>query len=135
VNEDGVPVSVSGGFLKSFAAPFLDAFGPESLFSRTLSDYLTMGLARMLIAKGRLMEADPVAIFSDDEAMDVLRSLGRSHPNLKTLFLQEPLGHVPLGAIEQSFDALFGTATFRSWLESFESRAFESCRELTKQLS
>jgi hypothetical protein len=133
--NDGVAVSVSDGFLKSFAAPFLEAFRPESLFARTLSDYLTMGLARMLIAKGHLMETDPVAIFSDDEAIDVLRSLGRSHPNLKTLFFQEPLGHVPVGAIEESFDALFGTATFRAWLGSFESRAFESCRELTKQPS
>lgn len=135
MTESSVPVSVSDGFLKSFADPFLDAFGAESLFARTLSDYLTMGLARMLIAKERLAEDDPVALFSDVGAVDVLSSLGRSYPSLKKLFLQEPLGHAPLGALEQSFDAIFGSATFRPWLAAFERRAFEACHAITTRPS
>jgi hypothetical protein len=135
VTEESVSVGVRDGFLQSFAVPFLEAFGAESLFARTLSDYLTMGLARMLIAKGRLSENDPVALFSDTDAIEVLSSLGRSYPSLKTLFLQEPLGYVPLGAIEQSFDTLFGSSRFLAWLEAFERRAFESCRALTTQPS
>jgi len=85
----------------------------------------------MLIAKGRLQESDPVALFSDEEALDVLRALTRTHPSLKVPFLQEPLDYSAAGAIEESFEALFGPATFRPWLTAFEARAFDSCRAIS----
>jgi hypothetical protein len=112
VGEEGVPVSVSDGFLKSFTAPFLNTFGADSLFVRTVSDFLTLGLTRMLIQKGRLQESDPVALFSDEEALEVLRGLTRAQPSLKVPLLQEPLGYGKAGAIEKSFDVVFGPSTF-----------------------
>jgi hypothetical protein len=132
VDEEGVPVSVSDGFLKSFAASFLSAFGAGSLFVRTVSDLFTLALARMLIEKGRLEESDPIALFSDEEALDVLKALMRTHPSLKVPFLQEPLGGVAAGAIEESFEAVFGASTFRPWLAAFEGRAFDSCRAISR---
>jgi hypothetical protein len=135
LEDEGVPVDVGEGFLKSFAPSFLSAYGGESLFVRTLSDMFTMALARMLIAHGKLEEADPVALFSDEMALDELRDLVRAEPALKGPLLQEPLGHAPTGAIEQAFEAALGARTFRPWLAAFEERSFETCRAISTPLS
>jgi hypothetical protein len=135
VDDEGVSVSISDGFLKSFAASFLSTFGAGSLFVRTISDLFTLALARMLIEKERLQESDPIALFSDEEALDVLKALTRTHPSLKVPFLQEPLGYVAPGAIEESFEVLFGASTFRPWLTAFEGRAFDSCRAISRSPS
>jgi hypothetical protein len=135
VDKEGVSVSVSDGFLKSFASSFLSTFGAGSLFVRTISDLFTLALARMLIEKGRLQESDPIALFSDEEALDVLKALTRTHPSLKVAFLQEPLGYGEARAIEQSFETLFGPSTFRPWLTAFESREFDSCRAISRHSS
>jgi hypothetical protein len=132
LEQDGIPASVTDGFLKSFAASFTNTFGADSLFVRTVSDLLTLSLARMLIAKGRLTESDSVAVFSDEEALDILRTLIGAHPSLKVPLLQEPLGHCAAGAIEQTFETLFGPSVFRSWLAAFERRAFDSCRAIAR---
>ena len=124
-------VNVGDGFLKSFAPSFLSRFGADALFVRTVSDLFTSALARMLREKGRLGEADPVALFSDAEALDVLRALTRAHPSLKEPLFQEPLGYAADGAIAESFDALFDAGTFGIWLAAFEARAFDQCRAVT----
>jgi hypothetical protein len=132
VDKEGVSVNVGDGFLKSFVSPFLSTFGADSLFVRTISDLFTLALARMLIEKGRLQESDPIALFSDEEALDVVKALTRTHPSLKVAFLQEPLGYGDARAIEQSFEALFGPSTFRPWLAAFEGREFDSCRAISR---
>ena len=132
MDNEGVSVSVGDGFAKSFAPSFLSRFGAQSLFVRTVSDFLTLGLARMLREKGRLGESDPVALFSDAEALDVLRALTRAHPSLKQPLFQEPLGYATDGAIAESFDALFDAGTFGTWLAAFEVRAFDRCRAVTQ---
>ena len=56
MDEDGVPVSVGDGFLKSFAPPFLSTFGADSLFVRTVSDFLATRIP--------LHPAEPLSISS-----------------------------------------------------------------------
>ncbi len=35
------------------------------------------------------------------------------------------------GAIEASFNAAFGSGSFKRWLSAFEEREFELCKEIT----
>jgi hypothetical protein len=135
LEEDGVPVNVGDGFLKSFAPSFLTAYGGESLFVRTISDLFTLALARMLIEHGKLDESEPVALFSDEAALEELRDLMRAEPAIRGPLLQESLGHAPAGAIEQVFEAALGPRTFRPWLAAFEERSFETCRAISTPMS
>jgi hypothetical protein len=132
VENDGVPVGVSEGFIKSFAAPFLERFGEDSLFVRTVSDYWTSALARMLIAKGKISDADPVALFSDPDALAAIVLLSKDEALKEPLF-QEPMGFAAPGAIESSFDAAYGPASFRKWLSAFEKREFELCGRIAQR--
>ena len=134
MEEEGVAVRVRDGFLKSFAAPFVERFGENSLFVRTVSDLWTSALARMLIEKGQISESDPVALFSDEEALGVLRALS-SDEALKEPLLQEPLGYADAGAIAESFDSAFGVGSFAKWLVAFEKRQFDLCPPLSRRLA
>ncbi len=132
MERDGVPVGVSDGFIKSFAAPFVERFGEGSLFVRTVSDLWTIALAHMLIDKGRLSETDPVALFSDPDALAVISDLVQVEA-LKMPLLQEPMGFAPIGTIESSFNGAFGSRSFERWLSAFEERKFDLCEQITRR--
>lgn len=134
VSDDDISVRVRDGFIKSFAAEFLDQFGENSLFARTVSDLWTSALARMLVEKGQLSDSDPVALLSDDEALQILRPLA-SDEALKEPLLQEPLGYSEVGTIKSAFDSAFGSGAFDKWLSAFEQREFENCSRLSQRLS
>ncbi len=131
---DGVLVRVRDGFIKSFSAPFLERFGERSLFVRTVSDLWTSALARMLIEKGQLTDSDPVALFSDAEALALIRALSGEEA-LKEPLLQEPVGYADPGAIQAAFESTFGVGSFTKWLAAFESRQFRRCAELVSRHS
>jgi hypothetical protein len=133
MEDEWVSVRVRDGFLKSFAASFVERFGEDSLFVRTVSDLWTTALARMLIEKGLISESDPVALFSDAEAVGVLRALS-SEEALKEPLLQETLGYSDGGAIADSFDSTFGAGSFAKWLTAFEKREFGHCAQLSRRL-
>ena len=130
MNSDGIPVSVHDGFLESFAEPFLETFGRESLFVRTVSDLWTIALARGLIDKGEMDDMVSVPLFSDDVALTELRIL-LGDLSLKQALLQEPMGFADPGTIEKVFDSLYGDGSFSYWLSAFERREFTECRKVT----
>ena len=132
MEDGGVSVKVGDGFRKSFATPFLERFGEDSLFVRTLSDLWTSALARMLIEKRQISEADPIALFSDAEALAIIRALSRNEA-LKNPLLQEPVGHAEAGAIEHAFESAFGSGSFKQWLAAFEGRDFARCTQLSQR--
>ncbi len=134
MSDDDVSVRVRDGFIKSFASAFLDHFGEDSLFARTVSDLWTSALARMLIDRGRLTESDPVALLADEEALQIVRALATDEA-LKEPLLQEPLGYSEVGTIKTSFDSAFGPGSFEAWLSAFEEREFETCSHLSQRRS
>ncbi len=126
------PVSFSDGFIKSFAAPFFEHYGKDSLFVRTVSDLWTSAYARMLIDLGEITDATPVPLFSDPDALAVISDLVQVEA-LKMPLLQEPMGFAPIGTIESSFNGAFGAGSFERWLSAFEERKFDLCEKITRR--
>ena len=125
-------VTLSDAFIKSFAAPFVEHFGKDSLFVRTLSDLWTSAYARMLIDIGNINEATPVPLFSDPDALAVISDLVQNAA-LKLPLFQEPMGFAQLGTIESSFNSAFGSESFETWLLAFEERKFDLCEQITQR--
>jgi len=124
-----------GRVFESFAPTFIARYGEGSLFVNTVSDWLTLGLTRMLAAKGHVEQAGEAVLRSDSEAVDVLAGVARLHDPLKAAVMQEALGFSAAGTIETTFDAGFGQQSFLRWLQAFEGRDFETCRQLTTRPS
>ena len=131
MDKKGVPVNVNDGFIKSFDARFLERFGLDSLFVRSLSDLWTSAYARMLLSHDKLQHNDLVTLLSDAEAVGILEKLVKND-SLKDPLLQEALGFADPGAIESAFNTTYGTDAFTKWLTAFEQRAFRVCLDITK---
>lgn len=131
MEDYGIPVGVTEGFIRSFTLEFLDRFGDNSLFVRAVSDLWTSALACMLEAKDPLRTPETVTLLADPVAVDIIRALVGTAA-LKDPLFQEPTGFVKVGAIEASFDATFGPGAFARWLVAFEAREFDVCETITR---
>ena len=109
-------VNVDDGFLPKFTPAFLKQYGRESLFVRTLSDYYTIGLARMYEAHGMLTSPHTVALFSTESAVKLLADWFRSVDGAKQTALQESMGALPVGSLEALVDKTLGIGRFAEWL-------------------
>ena len=118
---EGKDVNVDEGFLHGFPDEFLEHYGRESMFARTLSDWLTDGLARLLKANGRLSESDPVAQYSSEAAVEILSEWIKSVEGAKQMALQESMGWEPIGSLEALVDKKLGEGRFQQWLNHLES--------------
>ncbi len=114
-------INVDEGFLPKFNKSFLDYYGEDSLYVRTVSDYFTMALARMLEAKGMLMSWDSVALFSSEKAVDILSEYFKQVDGAKEKALSEAFGNLPLGSTEELINDVLGTGTFSSLCRDLKS--------------
>ena len=113
-------VNVDEGFLPKYDRKFLDYYGIESSFVRTLSDYFTTALARMLDEKGMLESWDTVALFSSKSALKKLSDYFKQIDEAKKAILQESFGSIPVGSTENICDQYLGKGSFRQMLQSLE---------------
>jgi len=109
-------VNVDEGFLPKFSDAFLNRYGRESIFVRTLSDFFTGNLAQILEANGMLNNPDTVAMFSNQAAVDLLSEWFRSVDGAKLTAFQESLGYQPVGSLESLVDKTLGQGRFEQWL-------------------
>jgi len=129
------------GALARFDGLFVDRFGPDSALVRALSDLWTIATARLLLNHERRLagedDLDPdyekLILYSDDDAVSVLRTLAREAEALRMALFQEPFDFAPPGTIESSFDSRFGAGSFAAWLAAFELREFARCRQLARR--
>jgi len=115
-------VNVDEGFLPKFSDAFLNRYGRESIFVRTLSDFFTGNLARILEANGMLNNPDTVAMFSNQAALDVLSEWFRSVDGAAQTAFQESIGSQPVGSLESLVDKTLGQGGFQQWLNWLEEK-------------
>ena len=115
-NQEMETVNVDEGFLPKFSDAFLERYGRESIFVRTLSDYFTSNLVRVLEVNGMLNNPDTVAMFSNQVALDLLSEWFRSVDGATQIAFQESIGRQPVGSLESLVDKTLGQGRFQQWL-------------------
>lgn len=115
-----VGISVRHGFLPRFEKTFLLHFGMDSCYVRTLSDYFTTGMVRMLKFHNRLESWESVAFFSTPEAVEKLAEYFNLVEGVKEISLREAFGKEPLGSTEILIDHCLGDGTFNRMCQIIE---------------
>jgi hypothetical protein len=124
-----INVNIDEGFLIHWCTHFMEYYGNESLFVHALSDFHTLKIAHMLHDRGQINDFSTVKLYVDEEPLEAIRHLSRISQAVRKPLFQEPLGSAPIGAIECSVNSEFGEGAFSCWLNAFENREFEKCKE------
>jgi len=118
------------GAISRFDERFAQRIGEESVLLKALSDLWTIALHRLLKANG-LCDAGGVAVlYSNDQAVQVLRTLCAKDQALQEAVFQEPFGFGQPGAIEREFLRVFGEDMNAQWRDAFEREQFDRCLAL-----
>ena len=130
--EDSIPGfdPHSEGALARFDRGFVERVGPESVFVRALSDLWTIAFARLLSRHERLGSGKPLMLYSNEQAVGVVRALCAKDEALKRALFQEPFGFAPSGAIEEAFGKALGPDQYHQWLDAIEHEHFDRCHSL-----
>ena len=123
-------INIEQGFIVHWCKEFLDHYGFDSEFPKTVSDIYTLKLAKMMADKGDLNPDKTVALFSNQIAVDELSNLVKVCNEAGAVLYKEAFGTVPIGSLEKTVDSKLDDGVFKQWLIEFENGNYESCSQL-----
>ncbi len=125
-----IRINLEEGYWPHFVPAFFARYGADSLFVRSVADYLTARHVKVLIKAGRISPNTRPLQLGTTEATNSLETLlGKMKTDGATdhllHILRESTGVREPGVLEAEVDLLYGCGAFNRWLAQFELREFD----------